>query len=95
MKLWESTMGYASDTARDAVAEFLGWVFGGLISGFGIVVLVLVVVWLVLRVAPMFGRQKLCWRCRGKGYRKAWFWGVNSCSTCGGKGIRPRVGSGG
>jgi hypothetical protein len=84
----------ASDGARDAVAEFLGWVFSGVIDSIGVVLVVVVVGWLFVRVAPVFGRQKICWRCKGKGYRRAWLWGVNTCGTCGGAGIRRRVGSG-
>lgn len=85
----------ASDEVRDVVAEaigsFLGWMFGPPL----LVILGLVaVLFLVFKTSVLFGRKKLCWRCKGKGYRKAPLGGVNECSACGGKGIRPRIGVG-
>lgn len=88
-------MNVASNGARDTVAELLGDTISWLVGPPLLVVLgIVAVLFLVFKASLLFGHQKICWRCKGKGYRKALLGGVNTCSSCGGKGIRPRVGSG-
>jgi hypothetical protein len=83
---------YANDGARDGVANMLGGFFELIAGNWLVAAGLLVLLYLVIRLAPLFGREKICWRCKGKGYRKAMLGGVNTCGTCGGRGIRLRAG---
>lgn len=87
----------ASDEGRDAVATSLGdlfvWVFGTS-TGFLTAVCILALIWVFWALSRAFGPHKLCSGCKGKGYRLGLFGGVRVHKRCGGRGYRPRVGSG-
>jgi hypothetical protein len=40
-------------------------------------------------------RTRPCWRCRGKGRHRGWFWDYSTrpCERCGASGRRPRLGT--
>jgi nitrate reductase NapE component len=62
----------------------------------GISVLVAVALgFVVWRLSLVFGPSKVCRRCKGGGSVGGLLGGKRKCSSCGGSGLRPRVGSGG
>lgn len=87
-------MNLASDAIRDDVAETIVSAVGALFSIIGVWVLVAAVVaFLLWRVSLIFGPEKVCWRCHGKGSAGGWFGGLRVCDECQGSGRRPRVGA--
>lgn len=84
----------ASNSGRDLVAEGLASFFGWVADSLPELSIAVGVVLMVVLIGSVFGSHKICWWCKGKGYRKR-IVGVNPCSHCGGKGIRPRARSGG
>lgn len=92
----------ASNAARDAVAEFVGNVFSGIVGGvasIGIgggmaIFLIVVVVYGIWRLSLLFGPEKKCWWCHGRGQRNGLIGGVKTCSMCRGSGRIQRIGAG-
>lgn len=101
-------MNVASEQGRNAVAELLGWLFGGLFGWLvdllalifgnltvtGWVLGGLAALFVLWRMSLAFGPLKKCWRCGGDGHVGGLFGGRKRCTRCDG-GLRPRAGSGG
>lgn len=68
-------------------------VLGIPIKGMGIGIALGFGLYLFWRVSIAFGPMKKCWRCKGGGSVGGLFGGRRKCPSCGGSGLRPRVGS--
>lgn len=95
-------MNVASDDIRNTVAESIGDFLGGIVRFlFGNLMMVpaalgvVALGFLVWRLSLVFGPSKVCRHCKGSGTKGGLIGGKRKCSSCGGSGLRPRVGSGG
>lgn len=91
----------ASNQARDAVAEWLGTVFGGIGNAFAflgehapIVLAAVGGLFALWRLSVRFGPKRLC-SCGGKGHVAGFFGGRRPHKRCNGSGLLDRIGSSG
>jgi hypothetical protein len=90
----------ASNQARDAVAEWLGTVFGGIGNAFEflgahapVVLIGTGILFTLWRLSVTFGPKRLC-SCGGKGHVSGLLGGRRRHKRCNGSGLLDRIGSG-
>lgn len=83
----------ASEKVAEAVGNALVWLFDHVTVNIILVIIgAMIVGYLLWQLSVTFGPMKLCWRCKGKGYRNGIFGGKRVCTRCK-SGLQPRAGS--